>query len=168
MSRELLKYAGFALVGLIVSVGVVLFLNRGAHVVLDGSIVSVRTQAMNETSAVAVIDFRFVNPSDYPFIVRTTEVILEDNSGLQHTSKPVSAREADRLFQYYPLLGQKYNEVLKMRDTVEPDQSMDRMICALFDVPVASLENRTRLIIRVEDVDGVISEIAEVPVEPEG
>jgi len=163
MSREMVKYAGIAVVGLVVFLAGILFLNRGAHVVLNGSILSVRTQAMNERSAVAVIDFRFVNPSDYEFIVRSTEVILEDGAGQIHQGKPVSEREIDRLFQYYPLLGQKYNEALKMRDTIPPDETMDRMICALFDLPAASLENRTRLVIRVEDVDGVISEIHETP-----
>jgi len=161
MNRELLKYAGIGLAGLLVLTAVLLYMNRGAHVVLDGSILSVRTQDMDEQSAVAVIDFRFVNPSDYTFIVRATEVILEDSTGLPHVGKPVAEIHVDQLFEYYPLLGQKYNETMKMRDRAEPDESMDRMICALFNLPANSIEARRRLIIRVEDVDGVVSEIVE-------
>ena len=58
---------------------------------------------------------------------------------------------------------EKLNPVLKIRDSVEPHQSMDRMICANFDVPDSTIETRRRIIIRVEDVDGVVSEIAEAP-----
>ena len=69
----------------------------------------------------------------------------------------------DRLFQYFPLLGQKFNRTLKIRDRVEAHQSMDRMLCARFEVPDSTIETRRQILIRVEDVDGAISEIAEAP-----
>lgn len=163
MSREFLKYAGYAVVGLLVVVAAIVFFNRGSHVVINGSILNVRTEAMNNTSSVAVVDFRFVNPSDFTFVVRTTSVILEDGEGLEHRAKPVSVKEIERLFQYYPSLGQREYEPLTVRDELEPDQSMDRMICALFDVPVDTINKRKHLVIRVEDVDGVVSDISEEP-----
>lgn len=166
MSREFFKYAGFAVVGLLLAIAVILFINRGSHVVINGSINNVRTEAMNSSSSVAVIDFQFVNPSNFTFIVRTTEVILEDAAGLEHRANPVSARETERLFQYYPSLGQRQNPSLTMREELEPDQTINRMICALFKVPVETINNRSRLTIRVEDVDGVVSEITESPSEP--
>ena len=161
MNRDLLKSAGIGVVICIVFVGIVLFWTRGAHVVLEGSVQKVRTHAMDEKSVVAVIDFRFVNSSDHPFIVRKATVILEDQKGNLHQGMTVAEVDAKRLFQYYPLLGQKYNDSLKIRDRVESGESMDRMISARFEFPEEAIGERKRLIIRVEDVDGAISRIAE-------
>ena len=161
MRRDLLKYAGIAIVGLAVFVAVVLFFNRGSHVVIEGSIQNVRVQEMDAKSAVAIIDFRFVNPSDYPFIVREATVVIEDADGNLHTGMTVAESDTSRLFEYFPLLGPKYNPALKIRDRVGSRESMDRMICARFEIPTAGVEARRRLIIRVEDVDGVVSEITE-------
>ena len=66
-------------IGLIaVIVGGVLFMQRGARVGLAGSILKVRTAPLDENSSVAVIDFRFRNPGDVRFVVRTVTVVLED------------------------------------------------------------------------------------------
>lgn len=151
--------AGVLIVG--VFVAAVVYLQWGAHVELKGSILKVRTAAADENSSIAVLDFRFVNPSDYPFIVRRVDVYLEDVSGRVHEGSVASEADAKRLFEALPLLGQKYNESLLIRTRVSPRQSMDRMIAARFEVPEAQLASRKRLWVRVEDVDGAVSEIAE-------
>ena len=163
MNREALKYAGVGLVVVIGLVAGVLYWTRGAHIELRGSVQQVRVQAMDERSSVVVIDFRFVNPSDYPFVVRTAKVFLELSDGARLEGMPVSDVSAKRLFEYYPLLGQKYNRSLLMRDRVESRETMDRMICARFEVPDSTVELRKRLIVRIEDVDGAVSEIVEEP-----
>jgi hypothetical protein len=66
------------------------------------------------------------------------------------------------LFQYYPLLGQKYNDTLKMRDRIAPRQTLDRMIAARFEIPQDQLDKRKRLAVRVEDVDGPFGELTEI------
>lgn len=161
MNRDLLKPIGIAAAALVVFVAVVLYLNRGSRVVLEGSIQSVRVQSMDEKSAVAVIDFRFVNPSDLEFIVRGVTIWMEDSQGVRYEGMTVAEGEVDRLFEYFPLLRPKYNPVLKMRDGVRSGESMDRMVCARFEAPASVLETRRGLTIRVEDVDGLVSEIAE-------
>ena len=151
-------------VGLVVvaaGVGGVLYMQRGAHVELKGSVLKVRTQAMDENSSVAVIDFRFVNPSDYPFVVKEVVVSIEDKDGKTLEGQPVSELDARRLFQYYPQLGQKYNDSLMMRDKIMGRQSMDRMIATRFEVPEATLESRKKLTIRIVDVDGPVAELRE-------
>ena len=163
MSRDMLKYAGIALGVLVVVIAVIVFLNRGSHVVVEGSIQQVRVQEMDKKSAVALVDFRFTNPSNYPLIVRTITMVVVDRDGLRHEGMTVSEADTDRLFQYFPLLGQKFNRTLKIRDRVEAHQSMDRMLCARFEVPDSTIETRRQILIRVEDVDGAISEIAEAP-----
>jgi hypothetical protein len=121
----------------------------------------VRTQAMDERSSVVILDFRFVNPSDHSFVVRTATVFLVEANGDKIEGTPVADIDARRVFQYYPLLGQKYNESLKIRDKVAPHESMDRMIAARFEVPESTLQDREKFIIRIEDVDGAVSEIVE-------
>lgn len=139
----------------------VMWVQRGAHVELKGEILKVRTQELDEHSSLAVIDFRFANPADYAFIVRKVDVILEDPNGKQADGMTVSDTDAKRVFEVYPLLGQKYNESLRPRDRIGGRESQDRMIAARFELPAAVLNTRKRLTVRVEDVDGPVSEIRE-------
>jgi hypothetical protein len=149
------------LVVVVCAVAGVFFMQREAHIELRGSILKVRTQAMDENSAVAVVDFRFVNPSKYPFVVRQVDVSIEDKDGKAIEGSPVSEMDAQRLFQYFPQLGQKFNDSLLMRNKIPPRQSMDRMIVARFEVPEAALQSRKRVMVRVVDLDGPTSEIQE-------
>jgi hypothetical protein len=136
-------------------------MQRGAHVELKGSILKVRTLSMEEKSTVAVVDFRFANPSDYPFVVRKVEVFLINEKGERIQGETVSELDAKRLFQYYPTLGQKYNDTLVLRNKIPGRQSWDRMIAARFELPEAALTTRRSIVVRVEDVDGPTSEIVE-------
>jgi hypothetical protein len=154
----------FLLVGIAAAsalVGVLLYWNRGAHIELKGSILKVRTLATDPTSAVVFADFRFVNPADYPFVVRKVEVTIEDASGQSIEGTGVADVDAKRLFEYYPALGQKYNPSLLMNDKIPPRQTLDRMIAAQFRVAEEKLQARKALRIRVEDVDGAVSEMVE-------
>jgi hypothetical protein len=151
-------------VGLLVvvaAVGGVLFMQRGAHIDLKGSVLKVRTQAMDENSSVAVVDFRFANPANYPFVVREVNVSIEDKDGKPIEGAVVSELDARRLFEYYPQLGQKYNESLVLRDKIMARQSMDRMIVARFEVPESTLQSRKKLTVRIVDVDGPEAELQE-------
>jgi len=151
-------------VGLVVvlcAVGGVLYMQRGAHIELSGAILKVRTQAMDENSSIAVVDFRFVNSSDYNFVVREVGVTVEDKDGKTSDGATVSELDARRLFEYYPQLGQKFNDTLIMKSKIPPHQSMDRMIVARFEVPESQLDARKDLTVRVVDVDGPTSELRE-------
>jgi hypothetical protein len=139
----------------------VLFVQKGAHVELKGSILKVRTHELDQASSVAVADFRFVNPSDYPFIVRKVDVKIEDKDGKEIEGAAVAEADAKRLFEAYPLLGQKFNTTLLLRDRINARQSEDRMIAARFEIPVAELNARKQLTVRIEDVDGPVSELRE-------
>ena len=154
-----------ALVGglLVVAAGIggVFYMQRGAHVELKGGVLKVRTQAMDEKSSVAVIDFRFVNPSNYPFVVKEVTVSIVDKDGKTLEGQPVSELDARRLFQYYPQLGQKYNDSLMMRDKIMGRQSMDRMIATRFEETEATIESRKKLTVRIVDVDGPVAELQE-------
>ena len=152
---------GVGLVVVLIAVGIILFVQRGAHIELKGSVLKVRTLALDDASSVAVADFRFANPADFPFVVRSVDVSVTGADGKNYTSMPVSEVDAKRLFQYYPVLGQKFNDTLLARDRIPPKTTEDRMIVARFEMPVAQLDARKDLTIRIEDVDGPVSELVQ-------
>lgn len=158
------SFWAFLLVGIAAAsalVGTLLYWNRGAHIELKGSILKVRTLASDPESTVVFADFRFVNPADYPFVVRKVELFLEDGAGQTLEGMGVSDVDAKRLFEYYPTLGQKYNPSLVMNARIAPHASLDRMIAAQFRISEEKVQARKSLRIRVEDVDGAVSEMVE-------
>jgi hypothetical protein len=161
LSKQFLMTFGIGLVVILVAVAGILYMQRGAHIELKGAILKVRTMGMDDNSSLAVVDFRFVNPADFPFVVRTVDVSITGADGQNYTSTPVSEVDAKRIFAYYPILGQKFNTSLITRDKIPGRKSEDRMIAARFEIPLAKLDARKNLKIRIEDVDGPVSELVE-------
>lgn len=162
MNRFLIPAIGLGVVTALV--GGMLLLNRGSRVVLDGEIKKVRTHEADEKSSVAIIDFRFANPARYPLVVRSVDVILEGGEaggGKPITGTVVADVDARRFLEAYPDLGPKFNDSLKVRDKIAAGTADDRMIAARFEVPVTELNRRRRFRVRVLDVDGAMSELAE-------
>jgi hypothetical protein len=159
--KKFLAPLAIGLAVIAIAVAGVFWMQRGAHVELKGSILKVRTIALDETSSLAVLDFRFANPSDVPFVVRSVDVTMVGKDGSTASGVTVSEVDAKRLFEYYPVLGQKFNNSLLMRDKVPPRQTEDRMIAARFEVPLEKLDARRTLRVRIEDVDGPVSELVE-------
>ena len=139
----------------------VLYMQRGARVGLTGNFLKVRTAPLDENSSVAVVDFRINNPSNYRFVVRTVTLVLDDPDGNRYDGRSIADTDARRLFEYFPLLGQKFNETLVMNDNVPAHGAADKMIAARFDAPESRLEKRRRFILRIEEVDGPVTEITE-------
>src|ERR1700684_304648 len=94
LSSQFRVTLGVGLVVVLIAVGIVLFLQRGAHIELKGAILKVRTLAMSEHSSIAAVDFRFANPSSYPFVVRTVDVSETGTAGDDHPGSPVSEVDA--------------------------------------------------------------------------
>jgi hypothetical protein len=161
LSKQFLLTFGIGLVVILIFVAGILYLQRGAHVELKGAILKVRTMGMDDNSSLAVVDFRFANPSDVPFVVRSVDVSATGADKQNYTSTPVPEVDAKRIFEYYPILGPKFNASLITGDKIPGRRSEDRMIVARFEMPVAKLDARTNLKIRVEDVDGPVSELVE-------
>jgi len=159
MHRELLLPVAIGIVVAATVAAIVLKVNLGAHMVLDGSLKSVRVIAIEQASAM-VVDFRLSNPAGYPFVVRTVSLIAEIG-GKPIEGTVVADVDAKRLIDYYPAIGPKYNDTLRMKDRILPGQTVDRMVAARFEVPEAKLQARTRLTLRIEEVDGQVTEIFE-------
>src|SRR5215813_13257856 len=162
MRRELAVPLLVGLTVIAAAVGGVMYMQRGAHVELKGAVLKVRTLALDEKSSLAVVDFRIANPADYPFVVRACTVKVEDRKGGFEEGASVAETDARRLFESYPILGGKFNDTLVLKDKIPPHGSEDRMIAARFEMPQSQLDGRRRLTVRIEDVDGPISELVEV------
>jgi len=159
--KEFLVTFGVGLVVILIAVAAILYVQRGSHIELKGAILKVRTIAADESSSLAVIDFRFANPSDFPFVVRSVDVSVTAGNGTLYNGATVSEVDAKRLFEYYPVLGQKYNDSLLARDKIPLHTAADRMIVARFEMPLSQLDARKNLTVRIEDVDGPASELSE-------
>jgi len=161
MSKNFLTAFLIGIAAIAILVTAILYLNRGARIGLTGQILKVRTSPLDENSSIAVLDFRVHNPASKAFVVRTVTVVMEDADGKQYDGATVSESDAKTLFQYVPLLGQKFNQTLLMRDKVPSDATEDRMVAARFEVPESRIDARKRFLLRIEDVDGPITEIPE-------
>jgi len=139
----------------------IFFIQRGAHMELPGKVLKVRTAALDENSCVVVLDFRVTNPSDVLFVVRAVTLEMEDTEGKSYLGQVAADTDAKRLFEAVPLLGQKFNDTLLMRDKIAAHTSQDRMVAARFEAPVARLDARKRFLIRIEEVDGKSFELLE-------
>jgi hypothetical protein len=161
MSKNFLIAFGIGIACIAIAAWWVVHINRGAYIDLPGKVLKVRTAPLDEASAVAVLDFRVSNPADYPFVIRKVTVVMEDNAGNESEGQTVSEVDARQLFQVIPLLGQKFNDTLLMRDSIPPHNSWDRMVAARFEVPESTLEARKRLVVRIEEVDGKVFDLPE-------
>jgi hypothetical protein len=161
MSKTLLITFAVGIAVIAVAVGSIFYVQRGAHLTLPGKVLKVRTAPLDDNSSVAVVDFRVTNPSDYNFMAKTVTLVLEDPNGNQTEGQTAPEMDAQRLFTGIPLLGQKYNDSLKERDKVPPHGTVDRMVAARFEVPEARLTTRKRFVVKVQEVDGMVSEFSD-------
>jgi hypothetical protein len=161
MQKTFLAAFGIGLAIIALAVGGIFVMQRGDRIELPGKILKVRTAELDNDSSIAVIDFRITNPSDVQFEVRTVTVEMEDNQGKSYLGQSVSEMDASRLFEGLPVLGQKYNKTLLMRERLGSHGSADRMIAARFQAPLTMIDGRKRFIVRIEEVDGKSFEYSE-------
>ena len=114
-------------------------------------------------NTIAVIDFRVTNPSNGQFVVKNIDVFLDTKDGKQLDSANFAETDSKRMFDYYKVLGKKYNATLLTRDKIEPGQTVDRMIAVRFTVPDAQVGNRKDVRLVIEDLDGLKSQVVERP-----
>jgi hypothetical protein len=135
------------------------WVQRGAHLELRGQILKVRTAPLDDNHSVAVVDFRFQNLADYEYNVFKVTVIVQDKAGMNLEGMTISDLDATHLFEAIPLLGEKYNPSLIVRNRIAPHAKEDRMIAASFAIPEDQLDMRQGITVRIEEADGVVSEI---------
>jgi hypothetical protein len=150
---------GLAVIAL--AIGGIFLMQRGDVIQLPGKILKVRTAPLDDNSTIAVIDFRFNNPSDVLLEVRDVTVEMEDTAGKSYLGQVSSETDAKRLFEAMPVLGPKYLDTLTMRKRIAPHESGDYMVAARFQAPVSQVDARKRFIVHVEEVAGKVFDYAE-------
>jgi hypothetical protein len=161
---KLPAFSGALLVGLaVVAIALVgvMFLNRGSHVRLAGAVLKVRLAPTDTESAIAILDMRLRNPASVPFMVRQVTVHLVEGRGTGRDGDPVAQMDLDRVLEYYKLVGPRYTPMLLPRQRVQPGETLERTVAGSFAVSEAALERRKMLVVRIEDVDGNVTEIEE-------
>ena len=161
MNRQTLIVAAVALLVVAAAVGGILWSTRRNRIEVRAEVQKVRLMQLDPQNTIAVLDFRVANPSTQRFIVRDVEVEVELADGRTLPAQVASEMDAARLFQNYPVLGQKFNPTLIIRDQLRSGESLDRMLAVRVETSEAELEKRKGFRIRVRDVDGPVSEIVE-------
>jgi hypothetical protein len=150
---------GLAVVGM--GIGFLWIGTKGNHLELTGTILKVRIMPLSPTASLAIVDFRVVNPSDIPFVMKGATLTLEPASGEILDGMVVSKPDVENVFKYNPILGPKFNDVLGIKDRIEPHQRLDRMVGARFEIPEAQAEERKAIHLHVEELDGVTADFVE-------
>ena len=151
------------LVGLLVigaGIWAVFYKQSGAHIEPKGSILKVRTLKLDDSNTAVVVDLRVTNDADYAMVARTIETSAVTAKG-EVTGNVAAEVDVKDLYKNYPALGEQFNPVLKARDKVLPHSSIDREICATYSVPVAELDARKDMIVRIQDITGPTAELHE-------
>ena len=137
-------------------------MNRGSHVQLNGEILKVRSLADGD-GAIVFADFRVTNTAAIPFVVSSVKMSMETPEGEVAKAVMFSKSDVEKVTKYLKLLGPQYNDVLSIQDKLPPVETVDRMAAGRFAFPPKFLQQRKTLRLRIEEVDGVVSEIVEKP-----
>ena len=143
-----------------VLIGLVVLKQQGSTPRLAGAITNVRTLGMDESSSVAIVDFRFVNESRLRFIVQSTGMTLVDSKGETREGQIIAAADTNELFKLFPAIGAKAGETLIIKNRIEPKESRQVMLAARFEIPKTELDSRKSITISVLEVDGAVSELS--------
>jgi hypothetical protein len=129
---------------------------------LKGEILNVRTIADGD-GTIVFADFRVTNAAAMPFVVSSVTMTMEIPMDEVATAVVFSKSDVEKATKYLKVLGPKYNDVLSIQDKLPPVQTVDRMAAGRFPFPPKFFQQRKTLRLRFEEVDGVVSEITEMP-----
>jgi hypothetical protein len=124
---------------------------------LEGAITQVRTLAMDERSAVAIVDFEASNPAVVEMMIGDRTLTIKNQRGVPYEGRTIGAVDIKGLFQYFPALGEMKNEPLIKRVRVPSGESVSGMVAARFEIPKHELDLRQELTLQIADIDGSVS-----------
>jgi hypothetical protein len=151
--------AGLVVVG--AALGFLLIGTKGNHLELTGTILKVRVMPLSPVASLVIVDFRVSDPSDVPFVMKDAKLTLEPATGKMLDGMSVSKPDIENVFKYNPILGPKFNDVLGIKDRIEPHQRLDRMVGARFEITDAQAEDRKAIHLHIEEIDGVTADLVE-------
>jgi hypothetical protein len=151
-----------AVVAVVAVLGAILFSTRHNKIEVKGSVLKLRSHQLSADRTVVLMDVRLQNPSTQQFMVKEVEVYVDGADGKATQAEIFSDIDGQRVIDYYPVLGKKYNPSLIRRDKIAAGATADRTL--LINVPMSDEQfgKRKRVRIVVHDADGPTSEFAEV------
>ena len=155
---------GSLIAGLVVvaiAIGFLLIGTKGNHLELKGTILKVRVMPLSPVASLVIVDFRVSDTSDVPFVMKDAKLTLETATGEILDGMSVSKPDVENVFKYNPILGPKFNDVLGIKDRIEPHQRLDRMVGARFEITDAQAEDRKAIHLHIEEIDGVTADLVE-------
>lgn len=161
LTKTFLIAFGIGLVAVAIGISLYVAGTKGAHLNVTGKVMKVRTLATDEKNSIVIVDFRAKNEADIPFMSREAKIIVTKADGSEVEGDTIAKTDLDRVFDYYKILGQKYNPVLIQRDRIKGGELMDRMVAASVAIPESELENRKNVTVRLFDVDGQTFDVKE-------
>jgi hypothetical protein len=150
---------GLVIVG--IAIGFLLVGTKGNHLELNGTILKVRVMPLSPVASLVIVDFRVTDPSDVPFVMKGATLTLEPATGPTLDGMTVSKSDIENVFKYNPILGPKFNDVLGIKDRIQPHQRLDRMVGARFEIPESQAEDRKAIHLNVEEMNGVTADLVE-------
>jgi hypothetical protein len=154
----------FLAIGLaVVGGGIALLLmgTKGNHLEVVGDILKVRVLTLSPAASLVIVDFRVRDTSDVPWVMKSATLTLEPASGAILDGTTVSKADIETVFQYNKILGPKFNDVLGIKDRIEPRQKLDRMVAARFEIPESQAEDRKAIHLHLEEMDGATADLIE-------
>jgi len=160
MREQFVSAFTIGLIAVAVAVGAIVFFNRGSHMDLPGQMARIRTVSTGDNDALALIDLRIANPSNYPFVVRNVTVTLEKKSGEQFPREIISRADTQRMFDALPDSG-PYHPPLYTNAVVAPGATAVYTLAAQFSAPERMLQERKRFVVQIDEIDGKSFEFSE-------
>jgi hypothetical protein len=149
---------GGGLLATLLIAGAVVFLKRGERLVPQGSVLKERSIDLNEATGLLLLDIRLVNDSDVVMTIGKIGMTAQMPDGGQFTGRILRKSDLMGTFNYFPLLGEKFNAALSYDDEIPPRSKVDRMIAASFEAPLSVLDTRKQITVRIEDRTGTAAE----------
>jgi hypothetical protein len=161
VNRQALVSGGIAVVVVAAALAGILLSSRRNRLQLTGEILKVRSHQTDSDHTLALIDLRIHNPSPQQFQLKEIEVFVDDPDGTSTQADLFAESDVQRMLDYYPMLGAKYNPGLLRKDKIRVGQTVDRTIAANIPITDERLGQRKRLRIVLHDADGPVIEIDE-------
>jgi len=149
------------IVGLLVvaiAVGVILFMQRGAHMELTGTM-TVSVHATDPNTALALFNLHLSNPADYGFEVSNVTVTLENDKG-EFPVTTIGRADTQRLAEAMPEFG-PIHPTLYTHYVIPAHSAGDYTVLAQYNAPEKVLNDRKRFVLRVQEINGKEAEFDE-------
>jgi hypothetical protein len=131
----------------------VLYINRGSHLQLTGSILKVRTIADGD-GTIVFADFRVTNAAAIPFVVSSVKMTMDILKDEETPAVVFSKSDVEKSTKYIKALGPKHNEVLSIKDELPPKERVDRVAAGRFPFPPKSFQQGKNLKLRIQEGGG--------------